>query len=43
MQHVIEINNWRIINANMSVKSIALGKKIIVRILAHEFVRIIGI
>ena len=40
---VIQIKNGTMINVNMSVKSIARAKKFIVVILAHVFVRIVGI
>ena len=42
VQHVIEIKNG-MINLNANVKSIMLTKKITVGILAHIFVRIVGI
>ena len=43
VQHIIEIKNeMMIINFNVSVKSTICAKNIIVRILAHVFVRIVG-
>ena len=42
-QHVIQIKNLITINVNMSVKSTMCAKKIIAGILAHVFVRIVGI
>ena len=43
VQLVIQNKNRIMINVNLSVKSIAHVKKIIARILAHVFVRIVGI
>ena len=43
VQHVIQIKNGILINVNFSVKGILCAKKIIVGILAHVFVRIVGI
>ena len=40
VQHVIQIKNGIMINVNVNVKIIVRAKKIIVRILAHVFVRI---
>ena len=43
VQHVIQIKNEIMVNINVSVKSILCAKKILVRILAQVFVRIVGI
>ena len=43
VQLVIQNKNRIMINVNVSVKSIAHVKKIITRILANVFVRIVGI
>ena len=42
-QHVVQIKNGIIINANANVKSISRAKKIIVGILPHVFVSTVGI
>ena len=42
-QYVIQIKNGIIKHDNMNVKIIVLAKKIIVRIIAHVFVRIVSI
>ena len=43
VQHVIQIKNGIMINVNVSVKSNAHAKKIIVGILTYLFKRIVGI
>ena len=43
VQHVIQIKNGILINVSFSVKGIVCAKEIIVGILAHVFVRIVGI
>ena len=43
VQHVIEIKNEMMINVNVSIKSTVCTKHIIVIMLAHVFVRIVGI
>ena len=43
VQHVNHIKNGIMINVNMSVKAVKCAEKIIARILAHVFVRIISI
>ena len=43
VQHVIQIKNGIIKHVDMNVKIIISAKKIIVRILAHVFVRIVSI
>ena len=42
-QNVIQVKNGTMINVNASVKSIVCAKMIIVGILAHIFVRTVGI
>ena len=42
VQHVIQIKNRKMVNFPASAKSITHAKKIIVRILAHVFVRVVG-
>lgn len=43
VQHVFQINNRIMINANVSAKNIALVKKVILEILAHVIVRPVSI
>ena len=43
VQHVIRIQNGKTISFNVIVKSITYPRNIIVGILAHVFVRVIGI
>ena len=43
LQHVIQIKNGIIIHASASVKSITRAKNMIIWMLAHVFVRIVGI
>ena len=43
VQHVFKMKNGVIINVSASVTSIIRAKRIIVGILAHMFVRIVGI
>ena len=43
VQHVIRIQNGKTISFNVIAKSIAHRRNIIVGILAHVFVRVIGI
>ena len=43
VQHVIKIKYRKVINVNVSVKSIICAKKIIAGILIHVFVRAAGI
>ena len=43
IQHMIEIKNGLMTNVNMSVKNIALAKKIIAGILVHVFMSIVSI
>ena len=43
VQHVIQMENGIKVNVNVSVKRVERAEKIIVGILAHVFVKVIGI